>query len=64
MIPLRLLHVNCVGRAARLLMRQLAIRLGYQETIAKSLVIAILIGTVSSLPARCLVLVLQTNRNR
>jgi hypothetical protein len=63
MIPLRLLHDNCVGCAARLLMKQLAIRLSHQKTIAKSLVIAVLISTVSSLLACLLVLVSQANRN-
>jgi len=36
-----------VGCGIRLLMKQLAIRLGYPTTIAKSLVIAVLSGTVS-----------------
>ncbi len=39
----RHIHRNtCVGCGIRLLMKQLAIRLGYPTTIAKSLVIAVL----------------------
>ncbi len=40
----RHIHRNtCVGCGIRLLMKQLAIRLGYPTTIAKSLVIAVLV---------------------
>jgi len=50
----RCIHRNtCVGCGIRLLKKLLTIRLGYQKTIAKSLVIAVLPSTVivaSTLP--------------